>query len=565
MQLLLLRPKILAIKNNISRRKFLSTQTIRDLIIIALAIAIMSLLYHGSLWAITKINSNPNLLFLPAYYPLGMIFAVLFFMLVISATALAMGGFFLSDDLDLILASPISYTKFFFNKLVYITINSSWMPLIFIVPMLLGFGSAYKAPLLYYLIAPLILVPYFFLASSLSVVIAITLAKAVPPNRSREVLFVASIAFMGLLYLVIDLIRLSVASSFSASSLSQLVSFLGLANVSWLPSHWIALCLQDLMDNSLTRFSLYFPQLLSSTTFLIALAHILIVSLHFSCYTRAKSNKKRKSYNSQKTPSRIAALISQPQVAMISKELKTFSRDVTHTVQLLMLLGLCMVYILNLKVFSGLGMGGGDGHDDWYQRFFFLSNASVAAFVTTGFCTRFVFVSLSLEGRSLWLLQTAPIKIADIMKAKFRCWYPPVALLACLVFMAAGLSLRMGYTLIIISVLASWIIAYGIVGLAIGLGARFANFSWEHSSQLAAGFGNIVFMIASICLIGLNLIPACLMLFDNPFSLPYILEPGIGLPIFCVAMLLVMFSLNILTAKIAMDIGRDALESREVG
>src|SRR5205085_1988025 len=114
------------------------------------------------------------------------------------------------------------------------------------------------------------------------------------------------------------------------------------------------------------------------------------------------------------------------------------------------------------------------------------------------------------------------------------CWIFPVALLGAVVFLAAGLSLNIGLITLILSVLVSWCICYGIVGMAIGLGARYANFNWEHSSQLAAGFGNMVFMLSSVTLISLNLIPAGCMLFThNKVVQPYLV----------VGMLLVIFFL----------------------
>jgi len=51
------------------------------------------------------------------------------------------------------------------------------------------------------------------------------------------------------------------------------------------------------------------------------------------------------------------------------------------------------------------------------------------------------------------------------------------------------------------------------VGLAIGLGAVFANFEWEHTSQLAASFGSLVFMLCSTALIALNVVPAMILIF----------------------------------------------------
>ena len=67
--------------------------------------------------------------------------------------------------------------------------------------------------------------------------------------------------------------------------------------------------------------------------------------------------------------------------------------------------------------------------------------------------------------------------------------------------------------IVAIHAVVSWVLCYGIVGLAVGMGALFANFTWEHSTQLAASVGSIVFMLASSVLIMLNLIPAGMLVF----------------------------------------------------
>jgi len=52
-----------------------------------------------------------------------------------------------------------------------------------------------------------------------------------------------------------------------------------------------------------------------------------------------------------------------------------------------------------------------------------------------------------------------------------------------------------------------WIVTYGIVGLAIAMGALFVNFGWEHPSQLSASFGSFSYMVASSLLIAFCLLP----------------------------------------------------------
>lgn len=554
MSFVILKPKLFALKNAYIKRSFYSAGTVRDSIIAALALVMMYLVYRGTMWAITHINANPSLMYLPPSYPLGMILALLLFMICMSGIAVAVGALFLSQDLDLILATPVSKAKLFFGKLFLIIISASWMPLLFLSPLLFAFGRAYDAPFSFYLLAFVILAPFFILAGSISSILAILISRLVPASRSREILFLVGCTVLILLFILVDLMRLGFGDDVQKVNLSRMISFLSMANVPWLPSHWTAACLQDAILGRDTEWPKYLPLLLFSSLAGISLAQIIFYTCHFDTYTRSQSVRS----NNHKTPQIRSALlpasrwIAQPQRALVGKEILHFLRDVTHTIQLLMLLGLCAVYIFNLRIFLNIEAFPFDSRE-WWQKFFFISNSSIAAFVTTGFCTRFVFVSLSLEGKALWILETSPLSMTEILQAKFRSWLMPVALLGSIVFCAAGLSLNVGPYVMALSMVSSWFICYGIVGLAIGLGARYANFSWEHSSQLAAGFGNMVFMLASIALISLNLIPACIMLFNKNAALePYLI----------ISMMLMIFCINYSAKVVAFRFGIESLKNR---
>ena len=562
MSLILIKPKILTFKNSFVHRSLFSAHNMRDIIILSLAISVMYLIYKGTLWAITQINANPSLLYLSPSYPLGMILALLLFMLFISGIAVSIGSLFLAQDLDLILATPLSKRKIFSSKLFYIIANSSWMPLIFIIPLLIAFGQAYKAPPSYYLFSSLTLIPYFTIAGSFSLIIAIIMNKLLPAARSREVLLMVVVSCLILIFMLIDLVRLGFAGAHDHSTIARLVTFLSLANLTWLPSNWAAICMQDFILSRSINWPIYLPLLLFGALATASLAHIVFFLFHFDAYTSSRNTIRSLNYYKSFIRSIFnffKKYMSQTQKALCQKEVLCFSRDVTHTIQLLMLLGLCAIYIFNLRIFLNIDSFPSDTRD-WWQKFFFVSNSSIAAFVTTGFCTRFVFISLSLEGKSFWILQNSPLSLKDIIVAKFSCWYFPVSILGSFVFCAAGLSLSVDWRVLLVSIAVSWIICYGIVGLAIGLGARFANFNWEHSSQLAAGFGNMVFMLASISLIAVNLVPICIILFINPYKLNFPFAPEINMILLSALMLSSIFFINYYVNKLAINSGVKVLQ-----
>ena len=105
----------------------------------------------------------------------------------------------------------------------------------------------------------------------------------------------------------------------------------------------------------------------------------------------------------------------------------------------------------------------------------------------------------------------------------------------------------------------SFYVSYGIVGLAIGLGAYFADFSWEHPSQLALSVGSLVYMLASATLVLCDIFPMGILL---QLLLSRSTDPT-RVTLICVVALAIAL-VNLLIAKLAMRLGERASASASV-
>ena len=81
------------------------------------------------------------------------------------------------------------------------------------------------------------------------------------------------------------------------------------------------------------------------------------------------------------------------------------------------------------------------------------------------------------------------------MKIKFYVWFSIVALVQASAMVLGALASGGTGLMVLFSIVCSVAFAYGLVGIAIGLGALYSRFDWEHLSQLAVGYGNIIFML----------------------------------------------------------------------
>ena len=345
----------------------------------------------------------------------------------------------------------------------------------------------------------------------------------------------------------------------------RLVAILSLPNTIYSPSYWAASVLGDYLVPAGRPIWPYLAMLYGTAITAVAAAYLTMSFFYDYAFSKSKNNIRGIRLRSKASQARLRFMtpgMARPTRAIFAKEFKLFARDMTQALQLILLLGLCMLYLYNFRVLHAVeGLPGQTRA--WWEGFLIVANFSMGAFVSTAVCTRFVFPSLSLEGQSCWLLQTAPISFHALLTAKFRAWFLPVALMASVVFAAGAFALSTAPEIIVFNVVAAWCVCYGLVGLAVGLGATFANFDWEHSSQLAASFGSLIFMLTSTFLILISLMPTGILIalrvlkqFGQPLS-----DSAWYLAVASTVGLLAY--LNFATARWALNTGAASLESRK--
>lgn len=543
----LLRPKALAFRNNLLKRTA-AAQRGQALAITGFSLIIMASLFCGTRWGIEQLTKIPFLVYVPPSLPLGLMLMMLLVMTSLTALASALGSFYLADDVETILASPVSSLSFFTARLIYVLCTVAWMPFIFIAPVLTAMATSYELSMWFIPIALATFLPYFLIPASLGTLLATIFMATLNQRWAKIVIRVAIVfAITSILFVLHGLVE-AITSRSSEGQMLRLASSLSLAQSPWLPSAWASTILSELLAPSGKLVGVRLALLYSCAFAVSGLAHISLHTLHARGFSRALSRRAILSTNSRQEESRAKIRLPQP-AAVIHKDIRSLTRDIAQSTQLLFLGGLCLFYLGNLKTFVALDTFTADSSVNW-QRAFFIIHSAITAFFTSSICTRLVFTSISLEGKSYWVLQTAPIHFRQILRAKFLGWYLPIAILSSLLF-SIGTQILIGrWDITLLFGLLSFFVSYGIVGMGIGLGAYFADFSWEHPSQLALSVGSLVYMLSSATLVLLNIFPMGILLQllqgRAPDSTRIALICGVALTIAL---------MNILAAKIALRLG----------
>jgi ABC-2 type transport system permease protein len=557
---ILLRPKAIAARRSIRAAFSSYQQVVRWGVLASFAMMFAGAIFWGAKTLIEQLHAHLDVAFIPASVPLGLFLLFIMVMLLLSSGVSAVGALFHARDLDLLLASPLHRRAFYLGKLLEVLLSSSWLVIVFGIPAVLGFGAGYKAPASYYLLLPVVLIPYFLTPAALAVVVATLFSSALPSTRTRELFGIITIVTFFGLFLLFRLIVPDDANWQDINTMLHIISAMLTPNAPWTPSYWASAALGEWLEPTGRPFGLYLLLLYAAALASTSLAYCVLRVFHFPAYSNSRTQRLGTHVFSSRMPFFIRILpASGPTKTLVTKEYRVFSRDITQALQLLLLLGLCVIYLYNLRILNAVQVLGSS--QSWWEGFLAITNICLGAFITSAMCTRFVFPSLSLEGQSLWILQTSPLSLAQILRAKFLAWYFPVAIVASVVFSAGALAINASPMVVVGNIVMSWLIAYGIVGLAIGLGAHFANFDWEHPSQLAASFGSLVFMLLSVLSIFINMLPSLLLLFLHSEHISAQLSEGKWITAALCALMLIGF-FNFSTTRWALSLGEQSLRQR---
>src|SRR5262249_48650334 len=132
------------------------------------------------------------------------------------------------------------------------------------------------------------------------------------------------------------------------------------------------------------------------TLFTVGCLALLAVVLRISYAKAYVFSQESRSLRSQPVSRRRTGKMRRQSVSMIIKEAKLFSRDATQWSQLLLLAALVVVYMINIKNLAiQLPMV------RWVVSFI---NLGLAGFVLAALSVRFLFPSVSMEGRAFWIV-----------------------------------------------------------------------------------------------------------------------------------------------------------------
>ena len=429
---------------------------------------------------------------------LGIILVGFFSILLLSNIITALSSFFLAKDLDLLVAAPVDWLKLYAAKLLETGVASSWMVLLMSVPLFAAFGVAYHAGPVFGLLVIVVFIPFLVVPTVIGSVITLLLVNIFPARRTRDILSVIAVLAAGGIVLLFRIVRPErLARPEGFRSLVEFVSVLRGPTSPFLPSEWVQTTLIGWLNHRPDYLPIYL--LWSTAAALFVMGAAFHRWLYATGFSKAQESAQRwvRSSPTRRLGIRLLSPFGILRRELMLKELRLFFRDTTQWSQLILLAVLVVVYVFNIKYLPLHGEG---------ITFFLVNvipflNLVLAGFVLASIAARFIFPSVSLEGRTLWLLKSSPMPVKDLLWAKFWVGTMPLLILALGIVGVTNVLLQVSDFMFAVSVMTMTLMTFALCGLALGFGTLFPQFETENAAQIPTSFGGLLFMIASISLI----------------------------------------------------------------
>ncbi len=489
-------PSLWASRNRARRRE--KGDLLRGVMFGGIAVAVFAALFGGAFWVTWQAAQYAELGDYLIRIGLAWLFLTFLSFLAFSGVVASLSTFFLSDDLRLILAAPIAVRRMFLARFTRTTMQAGWMVVVFLAPVLAGVATARCVSPAFLITALLTVTPFVIIPVAIGAAVTLLLVNVFPARRARDILMLMGLVFATSIVLLLRFIQPE--RLLQVESMPEVTDFFATLQspiTPLLPSFWAGEALFAGLQGRIDY--LHMAALWTTAAAVVIVVGAAFERWHFAGFSKSQEARKAR-FTQWQLLDRLAGLLPLSSVRrhLLIKDLKVFLRDVSQWSQLLLLLALMLVYLYNFRV---LDLDRIPYMSGVLKNAYAFLNLAMAGFVMATVSVRFVFPAVSAEGAAFWIIRTAPISLKDFLWSKFWMGLVPVLVMTECLIVAGNELLGVDPFLKQVSAVAIVFMAFALVGLATGLGARYPRFAADNPSQVAGSYGGVAFMIAAVLFI----------------------------------------------------------------
>jgi ABC-2 type transport system permease protein len=494
--LLMQRLRATIIRNNF--RTLLGQSMVRPLTVVLITLLIWALVFYASLKGFRFLRDD-------AFIPLrgeivGILLDLLFLtlgaLLVFTGGLILYGSLFTAPETAFLLCTPLADDRVFAYKFQTATAISIWAFLLLGGPILIAYGITCYAPWYYYVLLPLFFLGFVLLPASVSALVCLLIVNLLPRRRKQVLIVCIAVVVALLAAWVFQIVREAQQHQEGGEAVHRLLGRFTFAGAALTPSHWAARGLQAAARGEAGRSLFQLALVWSNGLFAYLIAAFTAKRLYRRGYNRlATGGSLRRRYGGAWMDRLLTASLpftTERTRLLIVKDFRTFRRDPQQWAQILIFTGLITLSITVARRIFVADLG------RLYQNFISFFYVGVVGLLICIYTGRFVFPLFSLEGRKFWILGLLPIERGQLLWGKFAFASAGAVLIGEFLVLLSDLTLGMAWPAVVLHALTVAVLAFGLSGLSVGMGACLPNFRETDPSRIVSGFGGTMNLLVSL-------------------------------------------------------------------
>jgi hypothetical protein len=447
--------------------------------------------------------------------------SALFLGTLLTSFGVLLQAFYLSGDMEFLLASPIPIRSVFIAKLLQAVLPNFGLIALFGMPFLFGLGISMGYNFLYYPLLLIVMIALALSAAGLASLLVMLVVRVLPPRRAAEILgFIGAI--IGFSFSQLGNFGNTVGGDINVSG-KQITGLLMRANTPWLPLNWAGQGLVAMGEGHWLPGLLLIGATLALTSFTFWFALVTAERLFYSGWagmqvvTRKKVPRIRQRAQKEKMHSTPGPLrfLPAPVQGIVQKDFLTLTRDLRNLSQLVTPIILGVIYTFAILRSGGEPPPGQGNAPGWFMDGFraVLSYSSVGMSLFVGWMilSRLAGMGFSHEGKNYWMLKVSPVGTGHLLAAKFIVSYLPPLGLGVVFLSIISIAQKLSFLEFTYSLITIMMCLAGSAGILLAFGALGANFDWNDPRKMNAGgmgcLGQIVSMLYMPIAFGLFIAP----------------------------------------------------------
>ncbi|MBN2134369.1 MAG: hypothetical protein JW737_01430 [Acidobacteria bacterium] len=439
---------------------------------------------------------------------MGMVFLMVFTMLIFSSILSSLSVIYLSRDLPLLFSAPMNINRIFIAKYFNTAVISSYTVVFIMIPIFLAYAHSFHTGTAFLIPALIVLIVFILFSTGIGSFITIILMRFFPAKRTHQIVTVLGLLMIIMLVSAVRMMKPErLLQPSGGTDFTAVVKSITVSSAGYFPGTWASRAILGAGQKDFRMFLTGFLPLAAAALFIVLFTYHTAKKIYYRSW--ALSGISRRGGSTSRSPhfeialeNAFGFLPAKPR-ALIVKDALLFFRDTSQWSQLLILAGLVFVYLLNIK---SLPLTSAMLQSGPARGLLSYLNMTFMGFIIATVVARFGYPAVSFESKSVWVVRALPLNYRKYLWTKLLMFFLPMVILVLILTYISNLMLEIEPVMAIGSLGMMTLITFALTGLGVGLGAAYPRFHYENATQIITGLGGLIFMVISLVYIAIVVI-----------------------------------------------------------